>query len=109
MSVTAARERVKRFYDDFGAGNVDGALSACSEDVEVVDPAIGTVHGRERFRVYPETFSWAVPDAQAVIEHTVESGDTVAVEGRFTGTHTGRSRPMTGCGSDRRGGRSAIR
>lgn len=30
-----------------------------------------------------------MPDARAVVEHTVEFGDTVAVEGRFTGTHTG--------------------
>jgi ketosteroid isomerase-like protein len=89
VSVTAAGELVERFYEDFGAGNVGGALAACSEDVEVVDPGMGTVHGRERFRVYPETFKRAMPDARAVIEHTVESGDTVAVEGRFTGTHTG--------------------
>jgi ketosteroid isomerase-like protein len=30
-----------------------------------------------------------MPDARAIVEHTVEAGETVAVEGRFTGTHTG--------------------
>jgi ketosteroid isomerase-like protein len=35
------------------------------------------------------TLKRAMPDARAVIEQTVASGDTVAVEGRFTGTHTG--------------------
>ena len=30
-----------------------------------------------------------MPDARAMAEHTVESGETVAVEGRFIGKHTG--------------------
>jgi len=36
-----------------------------------------------------------MPDARAVIEYTMESGETVAVEGRFTGTHTGPT--SSGC------------
>jgi ketosteroid isomerase-like protein len=50
---------------------------------------MGQVIGRERFRQYLETFKRAMPDARAMIESTVESGETVAVEGRFIGTHTG--------------------
>ena len=91
MSVTAAGEIMGRFYDDFTAGNVDGALAACAEDLEILDPGMGDVHGRERFREYLETFKRAMPDARAIIEQTVESSETVAVEGRFTGTHTGSS------------------
>jgi hypothetical protein len=34
-----------------------------------------------------ETFKHAMPDARAVVEQTVEAGETVAVEERFTGTH----------------------
>jgi ketosteroid isomerase-like protein len=89
MSVGSPGELVARFYEDFAAGNLDGALSACSKDLEIIDPGMGRVQGRERFREYLETFKRAMPDARAIIEHTVESGDTVAVEGRFTGTHTG--------------------
>jgi len=89
---TAAGEVVGRFYQDFGAGDIDAALSVCADDLEIVDPGMGQVRGRDRFREYLETFKRAMPDAQANVERTVESGETVAVEGRFTGTHTG---PLT--------------
>lgn len=85
----AAGETMGRFYEDFGAGNIDAALAACAEDLEIIDPGMGQVRGRERFREYLVTFKRALPDARAVIEEIVESGETVAVEGRFTGTHTG--------------------
>jgi len=89
MSVNAAGEIMGRFYEDFATGDIDAAISACAEDLAIVDPGMGLVHGRERFREYLETFKRAMPDAHAVIERTVESGEMVAVEGRFTGTHTG--------------------
>jgi ketosteroid isomerase-like protein len=89
MSVNAPSEIMDRFYADFGTGNLDAALSACAEDLEIVDPGMGHVHGRERFREYLETFKRAMPDAPATIEQTVDSGELVVVEGRFTGTHSG--------------------
>jgi steroid delta-isomerase-like uncharacterized protein len=81
-----------RFYEDFGTGDIDAALSVCAEDLEIVDPGMGHVHGRERFREYLDTFKRAMPDARALIDQTLESGEMVIVEGRFTGTHTG---PLT--------------
>src|SRR5579859_7126600 len=92
MSGNAAGEVVARFYEQFGAGNLDAALSVCAEDVELVDPGMGQVRGSDRFREYLETFKRAMPDARAIVEQRVEAGETVAVEGRFTGTHTG---PLT--------------
>ena len=89
MSTRAAAEVMGRFYDDFGTGNIDNAVSVCAEDLEIVDPGMGQVVGRERFRQYLVTFKRAMPDARAMIERTVESGEAVAVEGRFIGTHTG--------------------
>jgi ketosteroid isomerase-like protein len=89
MSVNAAGEIMARFYKDFGTGDIDSALSACAEDLEIVDPGMGRVRGRDHFREYLETFKRAMPDARATIEETVESGESVAVEGRFTGAHTG--------------------
>ena len=89
MSVNSAGELVARFYEDFTAGDIGAALSACAEDLEVVDPGMGKVHGRERFNDYLQTFKRAMPDARAIVEQVVESGDAVAVEGRFAGTHTG--------------------
>jgi len=81
-----------RFYEDFGAGKIDSAVSACAHDLEITDPGMEQVRGRDRFREYLETFKRAMPDARAVIEQVVEFGGTVAVEGRLTGTHTG---PLT--------------
>ena len=89
MSATAAKEVVSGFYEAFAAGNIDAALSLCADDLEVIDPGMGHVHGRERFREYLETFKRAMPDARAIVERTAQADDIVAVEGRFTGTHTG--------------------
>jgi steroid delta-isomerase-like uncharacterized protein len=89
MSDSAAGDVVSTFYEKFGAGDIDAALSVCADDLEIADPGMGQVRGRDRFREYLETFKRAMPDAQAIVEQTVESGETVAVEGRFTATHTG--------------------
>ena len=89
MGWNAAGEVVGRFYEAFDAGNIDAALSVCADDLEIIDPGMGQVRGRDRFREYLETFKRAMPDARAIVEQTVESGETVAVEGRFTGTQTG--------------------
>ncbi len=89
MSTNAAGEVVSTFYEKFGAGDIDSAVSVCADDLEIVDPGMGHVRGRERFREYLETFKRAMPDARAIVEQRVEAGETVAVEGRFTGTHTG--------------------
>ncbi len=58
---------------------------------------MGTVHGPQPFRDYVETLKRAMPDARAVIEQMREAGDSVIVEGRFVGTHTG---PLAGDGGD---------
>jgi steroid delta-isomerase-like uncharacterized protein len=89
LTANPAGETVRRFYEAFGTGDIDAALSACADDLEIIDPGMGQVRGRDRFREYLETFKRAMPDARAIVEQTVEADDTVAVEGRFTGTHTG--------------------
>ena len=89
MSGEGQRELVSGFYESFNANHIDAALSAFSAELETVDPGMGTVYGHEPFREYLETFKRAMPDAHAIIERLVEAGDTVIVEGRFVGTHTG--------------------
>jgi ketosteroid isomerase-like protein len=84
-----ARDLVAGFYRDFDAGDIDAALSACSEELETVDPGMGTVYGIDPFREYLQTFKRAMPDAGAIVEQLYETGDSVIVEGRFVGTHTG--------------------
>jgi steroid delta-isomerase-like uncharacterized protein len=89
VSEAGARALVAGFYEDFNSGNIDAAIAAFSENLETVDPAMGTVHGTEPFREYLQTFKRAMPDARAVVEQMLETGDSVIVEGRFVGTHTG--------------------
>jgi ketosteroid isomerase-like protein len=88
---------VAGFYEHFEKNDLDAAVELFSEELETVDPGMGTVHGIEPFREYLETFKRAMPDARAIIEQQYESGDTVIVEGRFVGTHTG---PLAGDDGD---------
>jgi ketosteroid isomerase-like protein len=83
------RELAERFYESFDAGDIEAVLSVFAEDLETIDPGIGTVHGHGPFREYIETFKRAVPDARVVIDQLYEAGDVVIVEGRFVGTFTG--------------------
>lgn len=88
---------VAGFYENFDMNDIDAAVGAFSEELETIDPGMGTVHGIEPFREYLETFKRAMPDARAIVEHQYESGETVIVEGRFVGTHTG---PLAGDDGD---------
>ena len=84
-----ARELASRFYEAFDSGDIDGVLAVFAEDLETIDPGMGTVHGHGPFREYIETLKRAVPDARAVIDDMYDAGDVVVVEGRFAGTFTG--------------------
>lgn len=88
---------VTGFYENFEANDIDAGLRAFSDELETIDPGMGTVRGIEPFREYLETFKRAMPDARAIIERQYEAGDTVIVEGRFLGTHTG---PLAGDDGD---------
>ncbi len=94
---TGPREIVLRFYEDFDLGDLDGALSVFSADLETTDPGMGTVHGLEAFRDYLRTLKRAVPDARALVEQVHVAGEAVIVEGRLVGTHTG---PLAGPDGD---------
>jgi ketosteroid isomerase-like protein len=82
-------EIVRRFYEAFGEGDLDAATAVFAGQVQVTDPDLGTVEGLPAFRNYLDGLKGPLPDAGAVIERTYEAGDTVIVEGRFTGTNTG--------------------
>jgi predicted ester cyclase len=70
------------------ANDMDAFIAVQAEDVVWVTPD-GPLHGREAVRGYVATFRTAFPDGRHTIDRAVESGDTVAVEGHWTGTHTG--------------------
>jgi ketosteroid isomerase-like protein len=89
LASPAARGVVERFYAAFDADDIDAATSLAADELEMIDPGLGTVHGPAPFRDYLATLRRAVPDAKAVIERTYDAGDAVIVEGRFVGTFTG--------------------
>ena len=86
----ASNQRVlEQFYDRFGEGDLDAATAMFAVGVQIIDPGLGTVEGLEALRSYLVALKTAVPDARAIVERIFESGDTVIVEGHFTGTGTG--------------------
>lgn len=88
---------VQEFYECFGAGDLDAAIAVFGAGVRITDPGLGAVDGLDALRSYLEGLKGPVPDARAVVERMFEVGDTVIVEGRFTGTNTG---PLPGPDGD---------
>jgi len=83
---------VRIHYQGVNSGDLDMAGSVFAEDCETTSP-YGTLKGIEAFRQMGEAFLAAAPDNRLEALHTWEDGDSVIVEGVYTGTHTG---PLAG-------------
>jgi steroid delta-isomerase-like uncharacterized protein len=81
------RDSAERFYERFGAGDVDGAAGLFSSDCIHVTPA--GQQDATAWKAFAEAFRSALPDAHMEIVSVVEAGDAVAIEARFKGTHRG--------------------
>ncbi|MDP9325553.1 MAG: ester cyclase [Candidatus Dormibacteraeota bacterium] len=79
---------VREHYEGFNTGDIDRATAGFSNDIVTVVPG-SEMRGREAFKQYLVTFSNAMPDARLIVKATIESGSMLAIEGSFTGTHTG--------------------
>ena len=79
---------VHAHYDALNHGDMDEAAAYFDEDVETITPG-GTLHGVAAFRAMGEAFLTAVPDMHHGIVRTFEDGDTIVVEGVYSGTQTG--------------------
>ncbi|MDQ3929521.1 MAG: ester cyclase [Chloroflexota bacterium] len=87
---------IERYYDAFNRGDLDEAAKAFSPDVETIEPGVGTLRGAEAWKAYGASFKRAMPDARLNLKSAVEQGNMIAVEGTFTGTHTGPMMTPTG-------------
>ncbi|HYA53757.1 MAG TPA: ester cyclase [Streptosporangiaceae bacterium] len=88
-------ERLLRVhYDGVNSGDLDVALSVFDPDCEIVTPN-GPARGAQAQRALGEAFATAAPDNHLEALRTFEAGDTIIVEGVYTGTHTG---PLAGPG-----------
>ena len=76
-------------------GDLEDALRQLRHDVEFASPA-ARIRGRDELRPYLEGFAGAFPDARYTINWAIESGSSVALEGVYSGTHSGTLRMPDG-------------
>jgi predicted ester cyclase len=50
---------------------------------------VGEIHGKDSIRAFLGGFDAAFPGAQFSVDHVIEAGSLVAVEGVYRGTHSG--------------------
>lgn len=79
---------VHRHYEGLMRGDLEGGLSGFAEDVETATPN-GVLKGLPEFRALVEVFHAAMSDRRHEISGSWEIGDTVVVEGVFSGRNTG--------------------
>jgi ketosteroid isomerase-like protein len=82
-----ARDTAERFYELYSKGDLDGAEELFSPDC-VTEAPTGSMK-LDEWRAYGQTFKDALPDARMEADSVIESGNRVAVEARFVGTHEG--------------------
>jgi steroid delta-isomerase-like uncharacterized protein len=82
----AALDVVNRFYDAFAGGDLDAADACFADDCRYVMPT-GPMTKPEH-RGLAEAFRAGLPDSHMAVDHVVDAGDEVFVEGRFVGTHS---------------------
>jgi steroid delta-isomerase-like uncharacterized protein len=80
-----ALDVVNRFYEAFGRGDWDAADVVFDDGCRFVMPP-GAMTKAEHKQL-GLAFSAAVPDASFAVDHVLDGGDEVFVEGRFVGTH----------------------
>ena len=80
---------VDRHYAEINRNDFSDVAELFSPDVATEVPGAGRLTGIEPFVAYGQAFLRAFPDGRIHRDRSVENGDRVVVEGRFTGTNTG--------------------
>lgn len=79
------REVAERFFEHFGAGDLDGAMSLFAPECVALTPT-GALNSAKH-RAAAEALKKALPDSHMELVRVLESGDEVYVTGWFRGTH----------------------
>ena len=79
---------VRTHYNAFNDGDIDEAISVMDADCELVTP-LGAARGAAQHRAFLDGYFTAFPDSRIEALRTFESGDTIIVEGVYSGTQTG--------------------
>ena len=83
------RQIIEQHYQNVATANYAAEEEIFSPDAVNVDPGAGRLEGIAAFKAYEEGFRRAFPDGRLIMKSAVESGNTIATEGLFVGTHTG--------------------
>jgi steroid delta-isomerase-like uncharacterized protein len=90
MTGNKQTETMQKMHQLFSAGKLTEVLELVTSDVQVVVPALGaTFTGRDGFMQFMRGFKDAFPDIQIAHQRAIASGDDVAIEFVWSGTHTG--------------------
>jgi len=82
------REIQRTHYDAFNSGDLDRAMSVFDAGCELVTP-LGPARGVAEHRGFLEGYFAAFPDSRVEALRTFDAGDTIVVEGMYSGTQTG--------------------
>lgn len=83
-----AREAAERWYRAVESGDEGAMVDVLTDDCDFLSPG-GPVSSGKEAATFAGAFMTAFPDARFKFQARVESGDTVAEEGTYSGTHTG--------------------
>jgi len=81
-------DMIHTHYRGLETGDLDLSASVHADDV-VTEMPFGVIHGLEGYRALGQAFVTAVPDMRLTIHNSWEVGDTIIVEGTYSGTQTG--------------------
>jgi steroid delta-isomerase-like uncharacterized protein len=83
-----AAKTAEAYFSALSDGDVNRAVDLVTDDGDYRTP-MGRLPGKDAIRQYLAAFDAAFPDAHFDLEHVIESGGTVAVEGVYQGRHEG--------------------
>ena len=86
--MTKHRALIDTVYQHFNEGDYDSVEPYFAVDVETRTPG-GTLKTRDEWRAMGDAFYAAVPDMKHEVVTYHEDGDTIVVEGIYSGTQTG--------------------
>ena len=79
---------VHRHFAAASAGDINAAVDGFADHVVTEMPGI-SVRGIDQFKAIGEAFQTAAPDQKMTVRNMYETGETVIVEGEYSGTQTG--------------------
>jgi steroid delta-isomerase-like uncharacterized protein len=83
-----AADTALAYFTALSDGDVDRAVDLVADEGDYRTP-MGRLPGKDVIRQYLAGFDAAFPDAHFDIEHVLEAGPTVAIEGVYQGKHEG--------------------